>query len=83
MKPITFTSTLPSEVWDMLEKYALRLKIPKNRLMEKALRNYFDHLKKAEYTLSFRKAAGDETLKPMAEEGLEEYIKMIEDHETA
>jgi hypothetical protein len=79
MKPVTFTSTLPSGVWQSLEAYAERFKIPRNRIMEQALLAYFDKLKQAEYTRSFKKAAGDPDMKTMAEEGLEDYLKILEE----
>jgi predicted transcriptional regulator len=77
MKPVTYTSTLPDDLWDLLESYARKLKVPKNRLLENALRNYLGHLKKAEYIRSFKKAAGDEEMLSMAEEGMEDYLKML------
>ena len=77
MKPVTYTSTLPGDLWNLLEAYAKRLKIPKNRLMENALRNYLQNLKKAEYIRSFRKAAGDQEQLTLAEEGMAEYLKML------
>lgn len=79
MKPVTYTSTLPDDLWELLETYAGKLKMPKNRILENALRNYLDNLKKAEYIRSFRKAAGDNEMISLAEEGMEDYIKMLED----
>jgi len=79
MKPITYTSTLPNDLWDLLENYAVKLKMPKNRILENALRAYLQNIKKAEYIRSFRKAAGDEDMILMAEEGMGEYLKMLEE----
>ena len=79
MKPVNFTSSLPSDLLQMLEKYAQKFKIPKNRIMEQALRAYFDRLKQAEYIHSFKKAAGDPGMQTMAEEGLEEYLKILDE----
>jgi len=79
MKPITYTSTLPNDLWDLLENYAVKLKMPKNRILENALRAYLQNIKKAEYIRSFRKAAGDEDMKFIAEEGMGEYLKMLEE----
>lgn len=78
MKPVTFTSTLPSEVWQSLEAYAERFKIPRNRIMEQALLAYFDRLKQAEYTRSFKIAAGDPEMKTLAKEGIEDYLKILD-----
>ena len=79
MKPITFTSTLPPDVWQSLESYSERFKVPRNRIMEQALLAYFDKLKQAEYTRSFKKAAGDTEMISMAEEGLEDYLKILDE----
>ncbi len=77
MKAMNYTSSLPEELIEMLDTYARKFKMPKNRIMEQALRAYFEKLKKAEYVYSFRKAAGDEEMNSMAEEGLEDYLKII------
>jgi hypothetical protein len=79
MKPITFTSTLPEEVWQVLDAYAVKFKVPRNRIMEQALRAYFDKLKQAEYTRSFKKAAGNPEMESLAEEGLEDYLKILDE----
>ena len=79
MKPVNFTSSLPSDIWQTLDNYAQKFKVPKNRIMEQALRAYFDRLKQAEYSRSFKKAAGDPEMKTMAEEGLEDYLKMLDE----
>jgi hypothetical protein len=79
MKPVTFTSTLPIEIWQSLEAYAQKFKVPRNRIMEQALMAYFDRLKQAEYIRSFKKAAGDTEMETMAEEGLEDYLKILDE----
>jgi metal-responsive CopG/Arc/MetJ family transcriptional regulator len=76
---ITFTSTLPEELLAKLNEVAKRHAVPKNRLIEKALRIYLDQLNRAEYVKSFKKAAGDENLLSMAEEGMEDYLKQLEE----
>ena len=60
----------------MLEHYAVRFKVPKNRIIENSLKAYFENLKRAEYIRSFRKAAGDSEIIDMAEDGLEDYLKI-------
>ena len=77
----TFTSSLPDELLDRLTKEAAKLSVPKNKLLEKALRLYLDHLKRTEYIRSFKRAAEDEDLLILAEEGMGEYLKQIEEHE--
>jgi predicted transcriptional regulator len=77
MKAMNYTSSLPEELIEMLDTYARKFKMPKNRIMEQALRAYFEKLKKAEYAHSFRRAASDEEQVLMDEEGLEDYLKII------
>lgn len=79
MKPVNFTSSLPSDIMQTLDSYAKKFKIPKNRIMEQALNAYFDRLKQAEYSRSFKKAAGDPEMITMAEEGLEDYLKILDE----
>lgn len=74
---MNYTSSLPAELIEMLDAYAKKFRLPKNRIMEQALRTYFEKLKKAEYAHSFRNAAADEEMVSMAEEGLEDYLKIL------
>ena len=75
----TFTSTLPDDLLQKLADYAKKLSLPKNKLMENALNLYLDHLKRAEYIKSYRQAAQDEDILLVAEEGMDSYLKQIED----
>ena len=75
----TFTSTLPDDLMDLLSEKAKRLKLPKNRLIEKALRIYLDQLNKAEYARSYKNSENDEDIMAIAEEGMADYFKQIED----
>jgi hypothetical protein len=79
MKPINYTSTLPAEMLEMLDAYAVKFKVPKNRIIENSLKAYFERLKRAEYIRSFKKAAGDPDVVDMAEEGLEDYLKILDE----
>ena len=76
---ITYSSTLPPDLFGKVNEYAEKLKIPKNKLIESALNLYFERLRKAEYVLSFRKAKNDPEISVMAEEGLDDFIKMLEE----
>lgn len=75
----TFTSTLPDELLQRLADYAKKLSLPKNKLMENALDLYLEHLKRAEYIKSYTQAAQDEDILLVAEEGMDSYLKQIED----
>lgn len=75
----TFTSTLPDQLLAQLADYAKRLSIPKNKLIEKALRIYLEQLERAEYTKSYKMMSEDTDLMLVAEEGMAEYLKQIEE----
>lgn len=74
----TFTSTLPDELLKKLNEMAIKQAIPKNKIIEKALQIYLDQLTRAEYIKSFKTANQDDNILLMAEEGMEEYLKQIE-----
>nr|WP_294895524.1 ribbon-helix-helix domain-containing protein [uncultured Pedobacter sp.] len=75
----TFTSTLPDNLMKMLSDKAKALKLPKNKLIEKALEIYLDQLNKVEYIKSYKNADDDEDILTMAEEGMQEYFKQLKD----
>jgi predicted transcriptional regulator len=75
----TFTSTLPDDLLQRLADYAKKLSLPKNKLIENALNLYLDHLKRAEYIKSYRTAADDEDILRIAKEGMDSYLKQIND----
>lgn len=79
MKPVVFTSTLPADTWQVLEAYARKFNVPRNKILEQALQAYFGRLKQAEYIKSFKKASGDSELESMAEEGLDDYLKILDE----
>ena len=74
----TFTSTLPEDLLQLLTEKAKSLSLPKNRLMENALRLYLEHLEKAEYIRSYKQASTDEDILSIAEEGMADYLKQLE-----
>lgn len=76
---ITFTSTLPDDLMNMLSEKAKELSIPKNKLIEKALRIYLDQINRAAYVKSYKKLAADIDILSIAEEGMEDYIKNLEE----
>ena len=74
----TFTSTLPDELLAHLSEKAKSLAIPKNKIIEKALRIYLDQLTRAEYVKSYKQAGDDPNILEMAEEGMEDYLKQLD-----
>lgn len=78
-KSIVLTTSLPGDMVNMLSRYAEKFNVPKNKILEEALKLYFDRLKKAEYTRSFRRAAADQEMQTLAEEGLADYLKILDE----
>ncbi|MBX2946492.1 MAG: ribbon-helix-helix domain-containing protein [Cyclobacteriaceae bacterium] len=74
----TFTSTLPDNLLKQLAEKAKSLSVPKNKLIENALRLYLEHLEKAEYSKSYRQAATDKDILTLAEEGMADYLNQLE-----
>ncbi len=77
----TFTSSLPDELLKKLTDVANALAMPKNKLIEKALRIYLDQLNKAAYIKSYKQMGDDTDVLLLAEEGMEEYFMQIKDQE--
>ncbi|MGE0019626.1 MAG: ribbon-helix-helix domain-containing protein [Draconibacterium sp.] len=75
----TFTSTLPDELIQKLNEMAAKLALPKNKIIEKALQIYLDQLNRAEYIQSYKQAATDENIIAVAEEGMVDYLKQLEE----
>jgi len=70
----TFTSSLPDNLLQDLANKAKHYKMPKNKIIEKALIIYLDQLKRAEYSKSYSRAAQDDDIMAVAEEGMEDYL---------
>lgn len=76
---VTFTSTIPDDLSKKLAEKARSLSLPKNKLIENALRLYLEHLERAEYIKSYEQAGDDADILQMAEEGMENYLKQLEE----
>ena len=74
----TFTSTLPDDLLRELSEHAHKLALPKNKLIETALRLYLQHLEKAEYIRSYKQAMADKEILSIAEEGMQAYLEQFE-----
>jgi metal-responsive CopG/Arc/MetJ family transcriptional regulator len=75
----TFTSSLPDDLLKQLNEMSEKLSLPKNKILEKALSIYLDQLVRAEYILSYKKAKKDPDLITIAEEGMQDYLKQMDD----
>ena len=75
----TFKSTLPDDIIKQLNEMSGKLAMPKNKIIEKALKIYLDQLVRAEYIKSYSQAKEDKDILIMAEEGMADYLEQIED----
>lgn len=75
----TFTSSLPDHLLKELGKTAKELKMPKNKIIEKALTAFLDEIKRAKYAKSYQRAAKDKDIMAMAEEGMADYFKQLKE----
>lgn len=75
----TFTSSLPEELFELLSEKAKIHSVPKNKLIERALRVYLEQLDKAAYLKSFKRMDEDADVLTMAEEGLTDYYRNLDD----
>lgn len=74
----TFTTSLPDELLAELAAQAKKLGMPKNKLIEQALNLYLEHLKRSAYIKSYYSAHQDDDILLMAEEGMADYLKQLE-----
>jgi len=73
----TFTSSLPDDLLQSLAQKAKELSVPKNTLIERALRIYLEQLNRAAYVKSYKQMAADSDLQILAEEGMAEYLRQL------
>jgi metal-responsive CopG/Arc/MetJ family transcriptional regulator len=73
----TYTSTLPDNLLKELAKASKDLKMPKNKIIEKAVEVYLEQLDKAAYLKSYKRMAKDEDMIKMAEEGMADYYNQL------
>jgi len=73
-----FTSSIKNSLMKKLRDYSHKYKMPKNRIIERALNNYFEELKRAEYVESFKRAKNDPEMLELAEAGLGDFLEMID-----
>jgi predicted transcriptional regulator len=74
-----YTSSLPDSVLSRLNELAQTLKVPKNQIIERALNKYLTEVEKQLYIRSFKQLAGDEDMLKLAEEGMDDYLRILEE----
>ncbi|GGD86736.1 CopG family transcriptional regulator [Planktosalinus lacus] len=77
----TFTSSLPDKLLNDLAQAASDLKLPKNKIIERALELYLEQLDRAAYLKSYKKMAEDTDMLLLAEEGMTDYLQSIREFE--
>ena len=75
----TFTSSLPDDLLLLLAEKAKELSVPKNTLIEKALRIYLEQLNRAAYVKSYKQMASDTDTIMLAEEGMADYLTQMDE----
>jgi hypothetical protein len=75
----TFTSSLPDDLLQLLADKAKELSVPKNTLIEKALRIYLEQLNRAAYIKSYKQMAEDRDTMLVAEEGMADYLTQMDE----
>ena len=75
----TFTSSLPDDLLETLAQKAKELSVPKNTLIDRALRIYLEQLNRAAYVKSYKQMAADTDLQLLAEEGMADYFTQLEE----
>ena len=77
----TFTSSLPTDLLDKLDVIAKQYGVGKNKIIEKSLHIYLDQLNRAEYAKSYKLAGQDQDIMAIAEEGMTDYLKNLDDRD--
>ena len=73
----TFTSSLPDDLLQSLAQKAKELSVPKNALIERALRIYLEQLNRAAYVKSYKQMVADTDIQMLAEEGMADYLSQL------
>jgi predicted transcriptional regulator len=74
-----YTYSLPDDMLTKLNELAQTLKVPKNKIIEHALKTYLTEVERQLYIRSFKQLAGDEDVLKIAEEGVGDFVKILED----
>jgi len=80
-KSITYTSTLPSVVMEDVVEYAKKKSVSKNKVIEIALKRFFEEELKEELKKTFQLANEDKELQHLTDSGLIDYLEQLKDLE--
>jgi len=77
----TFTSSLPQEVLDELNRVSTERNQPKNKILEESLKMYFEELEKQKWKSQLKALADDPEMIAIAEEGMGDYYKQLQQYD--
>jgi len=77
MKSVTFTNNMSIDLMQWMEKYSAKEKLTRRAVIEVALTEFREKVRRKEYAESFKRASSDPEMKIMAEEGLGDYLKQL------
>lgn len=77
MPNLPITSSLPQDLIQQLQVFSITTKVPKNQVIEKALRIYLEEQKRQAFVTSFQRAAKDQEMHELSEAGLAEFSTQI------
>jgi len=77
MKSVIFTNNLSSDLMRWMGKYSANQKITKRAVLEKALTEFRESVRRKEYADSFKRASLDMDMKNMAEDGMDDYFEQL------
>ena len=80
-KYVTYTSSLPNIVMEDVVEYAKKNKVSKNKVIEIALKMFFEEEIRRDLEITFSLASENKELTGMAEWGLDEYSKQLKNME--
>lgn len=80
-KCVTYTSSLPALIMNELSEYAEKHQIKKNEIIKDAITTFLKEKRKQEYASSFQRMKGDNEQYQLAEAGLGDFKRAIDEYE--
>lgn len=74
--------SISDKLYKELLQAALEQNVSKDKLVEKALKSYFEAIDKKKYAKSFQRAAKDKEIMDIAEEGMSDYLELLNDSDS-
>lgn len=76
MKPISIT--IPEDLLNQLNKTTKKLQLPKEKIILQAIYMHLHTIEREEYIHSFKNASHDNNTLKITEEGMTDFLKMID-----